>query len=220
MIFFVVICLLGACTTTQQPKEAKQILNYAKSDADFQALIAKVRQQSAKPEDIDRMLRLYPLTSGYAPQSAVEQQAKLQSQQFMAANRWLNCIQVNRQLLQINYTSLTAHYGMAVCSQNAGDEVSAKFHNWVLDAYIEAIWRSGDGQTSDTAFYINSTNDLYAFIQLHQLVAVEQELIYRNQLPIQKVVVQNPENKKNYTWYFDMTAQFRRAHIDKLEGKS
>ncbi|GLR71341.1 DUF4919 domain-containing protein [Agaribacter marinus] len=214
------ILLLGACGATDKSTEPKQVLNYAKSDADFRALATKIRNQSASPEDVDRILRLYPLTSSYRPESPAEQSAKVKSEQFIQQNSWLRCIQINRQLLQTNFTSLIGHYGMAICSQEAGDNASAQYHNWVLDAFIEAIWRSGDGQTPETAFYINSTHDLYAFIQLHQLMAVEQALIYRNKLPIQKVIVQNPESQKNYTWYFDLTPQFRRAHIDKLEGRT
>ena len=107
---------------------------------------------------------------------------------------------------------------MSICSQEARDNENAEFHNWVLDSFIEAIWRSGNGQSTETPFYINSVPDLIAFVQLHQLQVISQKLIYKDDIPIQHVRVQNPENLREYDWYFDMTAQFRRAYIDRLEA--
>ncbi|MGQ8366886.1 DUF4919 domain-containing protein [Glaciecola sp. 1036] len=213
---------LSGCgaTSTESPQEKKkQVLNYEKSNADYRQLVGKLLTQDATAQDFDRLLKLFPLTSYYAPRSDLEQKVKEASKTLMQKKQWIMCIRENRQLLEQNYTSFTAHYGMAICSEEAGDSETARFHNWVLDNFIESTWRSGNGQTPETAFYINSSSDLIAFIQLHQMVGVDQELIYKDQLPVQKVRVQNPENQRYYTWYFDMTPQFRRAYIDKIESQ-
>ncbi len=223
-----VICVLfallvGACAsapeTANEKSQQKQILNYAKADQDYVNIAQKIISQEAVSDDFDRIMKLFPLTSFYSTTNKQEEQIKQQSSQFMMQNQWFPCLRVNRQLINANYTSLTGHYGMAICSQEARDFEGAKFHNWVLDNYIEAIWRTGDGQSPETAFYINTVQDLIAFVQLHQLQVVSQELIYRDKTPIQFVKVQNPENLREYEWYFDMTAQFRRAYIDRLESQ-
>jgi hypothetical protein len=149
----------------------------------------------------------------------LEQSAKLRSQSYMQNQQWQLCLRTNEQLLNVNYTSLTGHYGVAICAAEMGNIELGRFHNAVLDNFIEAIWRTGSGQTPESPFYITSVNDLYAFVQLHQLVAVGQSLSYVDNFPIQAITVQNPETLRTFTWYFNVTPQFRRGVIDSIEGE-
>ncbi len=213
---FIASCMLWlvACTSTN-----KQVLNYEKSDADYYALVKKIQNKEAVAGDYDKLIRVFPLTSLYDPNSDREHAAKLMSQNYLENGRWPYCLKTNQSLLALNYTSLTGHYGASICATEMGNISLGKFHNKVLDSFIEAIWRTGNGQTPQTPFYIISTTDLYAFIQLHQLVAVGQSLTYVNELPIQTIEVQNPETLRSTTWYFDITPQFRRGLIDSVEAR-
>lgn len=209
--------LLSACTSVNN--QDTRVLNYDKSDKEYISLVAKVKSGQAQASDYDMLIRIFPLSSFYKPKSDSEQSAKLMSQSYMENQQWQLCLNVNNALLDINYTSLTGHYGAAVCAAELSNIVLGKYHNSVLDNFIEAIWRTGNGQSPETPFYIISVNDLYAFIQLHQLVAVGQSLTYVNELPIQAIKVQNPANNRTFTWYFDVTPQFRRGVIDDLEAQ-
>jgi len=213
--------LTGCASNLQQNNsngsQSTSVLNYAQSDADYSVLVNKIRAGTALASDFDKLLHLYPLTSHYQAISNNEQAAKLLSQNHMENQQWQACLGVNTKLLEQNYTSLTAHYGAAVCATELGDIATGKFHHNILDGFIEAIWRTGNGQSPETAIVINSTTDLYAFIQLHQMVAVAQSLTYVNKLPIQAIRVQNPETMRSLVWYFNVTAQFRRSVIDNIE---
>ena len=217
VVLFLFSCANSESTSANRKNSGKQVINYEKSDADYLELVQRLANKTATEEDVDKVLRLYPLTSFYSPNDPVEERTKELSKAFIVAKEWVFCLRENIKVLNQNFMSFTAHYGMAVCSQEAGDQQTAQYHNWVLDKFIEATWRSGDGQSLQTPFYINSTQDLIAFIQLHQMVIVEQRLIYRDQVPIQKVRVQNPENRREYDWFFDMTPQFRKAYIESIE---
>lgn len=219
LVVFISACASSPETAKEESATKKQILNYAKADQDYIRIAKKITTENATGEDFDRILKLFPLTSFYSSNDKIEQEIKQQSSKYMTQNEWFPCLRVNRQLINRNYTSFTGHYGMAICSHEARDFDGAKYHNWVLDSFIEAIWRTGDGKSPETAFYINTVHDLIAFVQLHQLQVVSQKLIYHGQVPIQSVKVQNPKNLREYDWYFDMTAQFRRAYIDKLEAQ-
>lgn len=224
ILIIVLFMLLQACASNQtdslnsnnEPSK-NQVLNYEKSDADYLALIAKIKNNSASAQDYDTLLKLYPLTSFYEASAKNEQKAKLLSQSSMEAQNWQKCFELNQALLALNYTSLTGHYGAAICATEMSDINTGRYHHFVLDSFIEAIWRTGNGQTPQTPFVINSAPDLYAFIQLHQMVATGQAFTYVNDLPIQAIKVQNPETMRSSTWYFDVTAQFRRGLIDQLE---
>lgn len=216
--------LLGGCATSvQQTQDGEpsnsQVLNYAQSDADYLDLVSSIKAQQAQASDFDTLLKLYPLTSYYQALSSNEQATKLLSQNHMQNEQWQQCLDINNKLLEQNYSSLTAHYGAAVCATEMGDLYLGKFHHGVLDNLIEAIWRTGNGRSPQTPFVINSTTDLYAFIQLHQMVATEQSLSYVDELPIQAIRVQNPETMRSSVWYFNVTAQFRRGLIDKIESE-
>lgn len=214
LILAVMLSMYG-CSNMSSQKE--NVLNYNKSDADYAMLVTKIQSDEAAASDYDSLIRLYPLTSKYRPKSDEEQRAKLFSQALMRNGQWQQCLKTNYKLLDLNYTSLTGHYGAAICAAELGNIALGRFHNAILDNFIEAIWRTGSGQSAESPFYITSVNDLYAFIQLHQLVAVGQSLTYINEVPIQAILVQNPETNRTLTWYFNVTPQFRRGMIDNLE---
>ena len=189
LALIVSIVILSACTTV--PKRDANVLNYDKSNTDYYTLVSKVKSQQALPEDYDMLIRIFPLSSLYDPTSDNEQKSKLLSQSYMENQQWQSCLDTNNALLKVNYTSLTGHYGAAVCAAELGNIVLGSYHNSILDNFIEAIWRTGSGKSPETPFYVTSVDDLYAFIQLHQLVAVGQSLTYVNKLPIQAIKVQN-----------------------------
>nr|WP_136250761.1 DUF4919 domain-containing protein [Ningiella ruwaisensis] len=207
--------LLSGCAS--QPKN---IVNYAKSDKDYLALKQTIINQVANTDTFDRILAVYPLTSFYQPNDDKQAAGKLLTETYIEEGQYQACINAANEMLAQNYTSLTGHHAASLCAQGLGDERLARFHTYVLDSLIEAIWRTGDGQSPQQALHINSSIDLYAFIQLHQLVAVGQDLVYLQQIPIQKMTVQAPENQRRFTWFFDVTPQFRRGLLDKAEGRN
>lgn len=210
-----IVCVLVSCASV--PEQSTAVLNYTQSDSDYYAFVNTIRTQQAKPSDYDSLIQVFPLTSLYQPKNSQEQSLKLLSQTYIEKQQWQQCLLTNEKILNVNYTSLTGHYGVAICATEMSNLELGRFHNSILDNLIEAIWRTGNGQTPESPFYITSVNDLYAFIQLHQLVAVGQSLTYVNNLPIQAIKVQNPETNRSFTWYFNVTPQFRRGVIDELE---
>lgn len=217
VILCVATVMLTACSATRE--KSQQVLDYEKSDADYTAAVEAVKARTASKEDFDLLIRIFPLTSFYDPENNREQATKLMSQNFMERQYWQLCLETNYKLLALNYTSLTGHYGASVCAAEVGNIDLGRYHNAVLDNFIEAVWRTGSGQTPESPFYITSVNDLYAFVQLHQLVAVGQSLEYVNDIPIQAIRVQNPQTSRIFTWYFDVTPQFLRGAIDDLEDR-
>ncbi len=197
----------------------KEILNYAKADKDYNALVAKFKRQEGSSLDFDTIVRIYPLTSNYSPYANVEQAQKLLAFESMERKNWEDCLIATSLILEENYTSLTGHYGAMVCHSELRQSDLSQYHNVMLDGFMDAIWRSGDGRTPATALYITSTNDLYAFVQLNGLIATSQSLVYYEQRPIDAIQVEDPQTMQESTWYFDVTAQFRRGILDNIESR-
>lgn len=213
----------AALAAQQQRRAKQQILNYAKADKDYQALVTALTKgkENGTPThaDFDTIIRVYPLTSKYSPYANVEQTQKLVAFESMEQENWNACLQATNRILAENYTSLTGHYGAMVCHSEAGQQSMGEYHNMMLDGFMGAIWRSGDGESPATAFYITSSNDLYAFVQLNGFMATGQSLVYYEQRPIDAINVQDPQTKQETTWYFDVTAQFRRGIFDGMESR-
>jgi hypothetical protein len=149
----------------------------------------------------------------------VEQAQKLLAFESMEQQNWEACLTATSLILEENYTSLTGHYGAMVCHSELGQSDLSQYHNVMLDGFMDAIWRSGDGKTPASAFYITSSNDLYSFVQLNGLMATSQSLVYYEQRPIDAIRVENPQTMQESTWYFDVTAQFRRGIFDDIESR-
>ncbi|MDT0583826.1 DUF4919 domain-containing protein [Brumicola blandensis] len=209
----------AALAKQQQEAAKKQILNYAKADADYRALVAKFRSGQASNGDYDAITRVYPLTSNYNPYASAEQTQKLVAFEHMESKQWDACLRATDIILNENFTSLTGHYGAMVCHYEQGQQAQGEFHNQLLDGFIDAVWRSGDGRSPATAFYITSSNDLYAFVQMHGFIVTGQSLVYHQERPMDAISVENPETGEEATWYFDVTAQFRRGILDDLEAR-
>lgn len=103
-------------------------------------------------------------------------------------------------------------YGAMVCHYESGERLIWEPHN--------AWWRLrlGDGQPPSSAFYINSTNDLYACIQLNEMVTTNQSRVYHKQKPMEVIKVQDAKTEQKNTGYFDGSAQFRRGIFNTLES--
>lgn len=215
VLFVLIVVVISGCTSKTANRS---IVDYSKSDRDYQALKQTIINRLADNTSFDRMLLVYPMTSLYDPTSDEEAAGKLLTEEYIEQDNFNACMQVANKMLANNYTSLTGHYAASECARLSGDLTLSQFHNWVLDNFIEAIWRTGDGQSAATAFMINSSSDLYAFIQLHQLVAVGQDLVYVNQIPIQQIRIHTPDTNRYSTWYFNVTPTFRRALIDQAEA--
>ena len=77
-VIFGLALLIAACasppdsSSSLDDAQPKQVLNYAKADADYIALAQKIINRSATKQDFDRIIRLFPLTSFYQPTSATD----------------------------------------------------------------------------------------------------------------------------------------------------
>jgi hypothetical protein len=223
-------CLVSACVTTVESngasktskkanQDSKLLLNYSQADTDYMALVAKFESNISQASDFDKIIRIYPLTTNYQPYGNNEQAQKLIAFNSMEQENWNTCLLAANAILEENYTSLTGHYGAMVCYIESDQPDIGEHHNAILDGFMDAIWRSGDGKTPATAFYITSTNDLYAFVQLNGMIATGQSLVYYEQRPVDAIKVEDPQTKIESTWYFDVTAQFRRGIFDDIERR-
>lgn len=200
------IILISACSATQQNKTVPKI-DHVKYDAKYSELVDIVKK-SASQEQFIELREVYVLTSHYKPYLSPER--ALTQTMFQALNNeeWSVCLDNSNKILEFNYISLSAHYGAMVCSFESDNKTQGKYHEYVLNNLLDAIWATGDGKTTETAFYCTSTPELQTFIQLHGLEAVDQALIHHKGKSYDLMGVKDPKENKEFKWYFDISAQW------------
>lgn len=206
---FLILCatmLLAACSATA-PSGDVQPYTQADYDAQYAALVDTVKDR-ASPDQFVELRHVYVHTSHYQPYQFRER--SLSQAMFETAGRgdWRGCVDRAEEILAFNYISLTAHYGAMNCNFEAGHDTQGDYHRYVLDNLLEAIWATGDGQSLETAFFSTNTQELYAFINLHGLEAVDQSLVHHQGKSYDLMGVRDRNTGKEYEWYFDISAQW------------
>jgi Domain of unknown function (DUF4919) len=200
------IILISSCSVTQQNKAVSQI-DHEKYNARYDELVSVVKQ-AASQEQFMELRKTYVLTSHYKPYLSPER--SLSQAMFDALNNeeWNTCLDKSREILDFNYISLSAHYGAMACGFESGNETQGDYHKYVLNNLLDAIWATGDGKTTKTAFYCTSTPELQAFIQLHGLETINQALIHHEGKAYDLMGVKDPKEGKEFKWYFDISSQW------------
>ncbi len=177
-----------------------------------QAYQERLVAAKAKPTKADfTALRLaYAQTAAYNPYLGPEQGrnttlfAALQGAQFDQA------VEMAQQLLASNYVSLDGHYVAWQGYEASGNANRALHHRVFLNALLESISASGDGITTETAYRVISSQEMYAFLGLHGLEPRSQALLRAGHTTYNRVtVIDNDGNRRDV--YFDITLQVERG---------
>lgn len=173
-------------------------------------------KQAASVEDFEELRETYVLTSLYNPYFGPERSLSQAMFDGMTEENWAVCLESSNKILDANYISLNAHYGAMVCSIESGDKDGGIYHKYVLEGLLDAIWATGDGKSTETAFFCTSTSELQAFIQLHALQTESQALVHSEGKSFDVMEVKDPESEEAFTWYFDISAQWALGFNDQF----
>ncbi|MEH6556992.1 MAG: DUF4919 domain-containing protein [Oceanicoccus sp.] len=201
-----VVFWISACSVTQQNNAAPQIY-HDKYNARYNELVSVVRETASQEEFVE-LRKIYVYTSHYKPYLSPER--SLSQLMFEALNNeeWDICLEKSSEILDFNYISLSAHYGAMACSFESDNKTQADYHKYVLNNLLDAIWSTGDGKSTETAFYCTSTPELQAFIQLHGLETIDQALIHHEGKAYDLMGVKDPKEDEEFKWYFDISSQW------------
>lgn len=207
--------VLSACTTvntTQSPTPPDSVqsltqIDHTQYDTRYNELVGTVKQ-AASVEDFEELREVYVFTSHYNPYFGPERTLSEAMFDAMAKEDWAACLSSSNKILDGNYISLNAHYGAMVCSFESSDKDAGDYHQYVLEGLLDAIWSTGDGKSTETAFFCTSTPELQAFIQLHGLQTESQALVHAEGKSFDMMDVKDPDSGKAFTWYFDISAQW------------
>ena len=202
ILTIVLLIAVSGCVPTKKPD-----IDYSASNSRYNELVKKI-EVSATQDDFIEIREIYVQTEYYKPYLGPERKLVDAILEGINNQEWSSCIESAQKVFSYNYISLGAHYGAMVCSFESGDDQRGKYHKYVLNNLLDAIWSTGDGKTIETAFYCTSTPELQAFLLLQGLETIDQALLHNSGKSYDLMGVKNPESGKEHRIYFDITAQW------------
>ena len=197
--------LISACNSVQETQDKSHGAGN-QYNAHYNDLVTTVK---AKPSlaAITELRQIYVLTDIYKTNSTNEKTLNQSVFKAMADDNWSVCLEKANEALELNYISLNSQYGAMVCSLESGNKEQGQYHETVLNALLEAIWATGDGELIATAFFSTSTAEIDAFIGFHGLEIVSRSLMQSNEKSYDVMTIRDPKNGEQFEWYFDSSAQ-------------
>lgn len=176
------------------------------ADQQYRALAASISVDSPL-QDYVRLRELHVQTSFYAPLgNMLSEQALFQTRQ---AGNWADCSAQANAILASDFTSLSAHFAAMACAYQQQHTETGDFHRQVIANFLDAIWSTGDGRAPESAFVINNTNELRAFIELQGYTIESQSLVHQDAHSYDLMGINDPQSGEQQQWYFNIDAQWR-----------
>ena len=220
LLTFILFSLLIACSSAP----LKEVLinknikapvknNSTNVDENFLAL-----QKRANIDDVTlsytELRQAFTQSSFYQPYGSDERKLVEQNFKLFANSQYELCLQSAKKLLSENFISLGGHYVTVICAKALELEEKAYLHEEILEGLLDSISSSGDGKSTDSAYVVYTTEELYTFLQLNGLSVNGQEIINENNKVYESMQLSANDSEEEFTLFFDISTQWNLAFSD------
>jgi len=118
-------------------------------------------------------------------------------------------IKIGQSVIEENPVNLKILFKMLVCYNQQGDKATAKLYARAYFGLLDAIYRSGDGKSVETAYVVGTVSDEYEMLADMELRITSQSLIGHTDLL--KIDMKSQKGKKKdkiKELYFDVSKPF------------
>lgn len=187
----------------------------AKSLSPYKIELNKVLNKS-KEANFYRLRMSYTDTEEYTPYT-FDQEIVKEAFIFLKNKKYKNCLEASNKILTKEYVNIDGHYLSSICNFKLGLKEKEKYHKYVLEGLINSIKNNGDGKTINTAYTTISTHELYSYLSIYRLRAIDQSLKHDNYKVYDVMKVVN-DQQEEFILYFNITKQM--SKIQKLLKKN
>lgn len=200
------LSVLGAaCTHIDHPTDYVIPELTSNRDLEYQQQKQNLIERAADV-NFDKLRWSFRSSSEFQEWDTLEHEAALAMFNAFEDQNYPLCLKFSQAILDINYTSISAHFGAFSCLSALGKETEAAFHRYVISGLVESIEKSGDGKTAKTAFVTISPSEMRSYIQVRGLTSYRQELVDAGARYIEKFYVIDPATDQHLELYFDNSA--------------
>lgn len=171
--------------------------------------ISHIKKRSKKA-DFDELRFLYTNTDMYRPFGGTEKLKRAPMFSALQKDNFKYCLKDANDILDVNYTSLFAHYAAMICNHRSENFKKAAFHKYVLDGLMESIDQSGDGMSRKTAYVTISPAEMEAFLDLKQL-SFRKKMTDKTRNNIYNIFPVTDQSGRQFEVIFDVTIQMSKG---------
>jgi hypothetical protein len=212
-LLWLALLILSACQVTPPEPAPDEPLAWRPDPAAESRYRVLVEQAQRNPRAVDfRELReVYTRTRWYQPYGGPEHSFGQRAFEALEAGRFARALEFADRILEHNFVSLNAHYVAREACQAQGMEDEAAWHDYTLRGLFESIRASGDGMAPESAFWVVSTSEIKAFLELYNLELIEDEFMVTELGPFDRMDVRQRDTGERFRLYFDIRAQWERG---------
>lgn len=195
---------LYAQTPDDKAKEAKAKEESKQAQEQYKSLVEKVKKGDLTI-DFTALRTAFTKTEGFSGYGRLDRAAAfgaLNSKDFQKA------LKLAEDRLKEDYLDLYAHNVAFAANKELGKSDKAEFHRSVLLKLIEAIEKSGDGKTPETAFVVIGTDEEYFMIGYLGYRPSSQGLHRANGHMYDAMTVIDTKTNETVTLYFQIDSFF------------
>lgn len=178
-----------------------------KKDAspDYNTLVKQLKSND-KSVDFTALRYSYTKTADYNPYSPDDKKRAM----FEALNNgeFEKAIKHAQAVLEKNYVDMDAHFVCRIAYRETKNTEKQRFHEFVVKGLLDSIYDSGNGQTTETAFVVISTDEEYFFLRAYGFNVIKQSLVKINDRNYDKIDVEERKSGEKIIVYFNVDMPF------------
>ncbi|HEY8188648.1 MAG TPA: DUF4919 domain-containing protein [Pyrinomonadaceae bacterium] len=168
----------------------------------YENLLEKVKKQD--PAVSFKELRFaYTETKQYSPYGG---DSKNEEAMFAAlkAAEYEKALASSEKILAANYLDINAHFGAFAANRHLERSEKADYHRYVVQNLLKSITDSGDGKTMETAFFVISVDEEYAWFHFMGLQPSGHSKIEENGHSYDRMTAIDPKTKQSSIYFFNI----------------
>jgi hypothetical protein len=180
----------------------------------YQALVARLKQGDVTVDFLE-IRQAYAESPEYTDGSDTDELKAM----YGAFHRkdFAEALKHSQKLLASCYLDIDAHQVAFLANREMHVQEEAEFHHRIAQGLIQAILKTGDGKSPETAWTVLSTHEEYVILQVMGLTPGSQSLMHIGKHSYDKLEPVDRRTEQKVTLYFNIDASIE--HLNKLFSK-
>ena len=180
-LFATLALLIGGCSLLgSAPRANLEVPRMSPQAEEYFHLVNRLKQEDFNLDFGDLRLA-WSHTHMYLVAPDIEKRALAEVYRAEAKGDYEGCLKKVGEVLAFNYTSLVAHSWAQQCARAQGQQVTADFHQSMLDNLLFAVLATGDGTTPKTAWKVTGAAELSGLLLLLTMQLEDIQVDEKNQ---------------------------------------
>jgi hypothetical protein len=180
--------------------------------AEYKSLIQRLKGGDPSV-DFGKLRAAYAASSEYSPPET-DPDARKAMYAALGKRKYDEATRIAEKALKDNYLDIDAHHVLSIAYRESKDPIRADFHHGVAGGLINAILKSGDGKSPQTAMMVLATQEEYIILSVLALRPGSQSLQRKDGHFYDVLNAVSTETNQTVTLYFNIDKPY--GYLDSI----